>query len=771
MIMKLLMIFAFFIFPFSIIGQTSITLANDGNYYATNANIAIADLFVTHKTDFGLGIYDMLTIKRGLIHNEHSSSFKFQQKHKGIPIEGAIVHVMVKDDNVVRVKGKIVRGMDINTIPTLTPENAITISMNAVPAEKYAWEDPKEESLLKEIRKDKNATYYPVPQLVIAPVHLRSTIIPENMRLAYKVDVFAKEPPARYNVFLDANTGEIMYKLSLIKNTAVDGTVTTLYNGTKNIKATYNGGYYTLEDDTRGIGQETSGSSEPVAIITKRNFTSPLPPYQWYALYGYTDDTWDGYESSYENNEKAEGAIHWAGEMTLDYYTQYLNRNGLDNDLEWYEPNPIVLCVGFDVGNAHWLGTYATFGESYSVSGFSNWFASLDVVGHEITHGVNDWEANLAYDGESGALDESFADIFGTMVEWYGEGSADYTLLEDFCDPNKLVKYYDYYGKIRDMSDPHSCETPDTYGSNDPYWTNPDTTWDHGGVHINNGVQSHWFYLLAEGGSGTNENGAAYSVSGIGKIKAAEVAYINLTEELETISQYADARVGAIQAAEDIYNGFYSASGNFSSTTANNVIQVIKAWHAVGVGGLDETVNGITFNYNDDCFAGTNLNTQNSINIESGITVGFHAGSSITLGPGFWSKNGSTFRAEIPSDGGSKTFIGHSLDSLKKSTSAYDNSIFVLNQNYPNPFNPSTTISFVIPAGIESSAKYQTMIDIYDANGKLINKLFNNSLSSGSHSVVWDGKNEAGHSVAGGVYILKFRSGNFTAQRKIVFMK
>jgi hypothetical protein len=167
----------------------------------------------------------------------------------------------------------------------------------------------------------------------------------------------------------------------------------------------------------------------------------------------------------------------------------------------------------------------------------------------------------LVYAGESGALNESFSDIFGEMIENYVAGPNDWLMGEDRTD-----------GAIRDMSDPNDFSDPDTYLGT--FWKNTcGGCSDNGGVHSNSGVQNYWFYLVAVGGSGTNDNGDDFNVTGIGRTAASAIAFRNQTVKLTTNSDYAAARAGAIEAAEDLYG-----------PCSNEVKQVTNAWYAVGVG-------------------------------------------------------------------------------------------------------------------------------------------------------------------------------------------
>jgi len=207
---------------------------------------------------------------------------------------------------------------------------------------------------------------------------------------------------------------------------------------------------------------------------------------------------------------------------------------------------------------------FLQFGDGDGVNYTS--FTSPDIVAHEYTHGVTDFTANLKYYNEHGALNESFSDIFGEVAERYMRGTNDWIIGADFViNPN--------FNGIRNMSNPKdetmTTEQPDTYlGVNWKTGFN-----DNGGVHTNSGVQNYWFYLLAEGGSGVNDNGDAYTVDGIGIDKAAAIAYRNLAVYLTPTSEYADARTGAILAAEDLYG-----------VGSDEALQTEAAWYAVGIG-------------------------------------------------------------------------------------------------------------------------------------------------------------------------------------------
>ncbi len=282
------------------------------------------------------------------------------------------------------------------------------------------------------------------------------------------------------------------------------------------------------------------------------------------------------YESVQENDPGLDA--HWGVEQTYDYYMNVHNRNSFDG-----QGGQIISYVHFAVGwpNAFWSNNSLKLGDGDGVTTTHRTY--LNVVAHEITHGVinENGGGGLKYQGESGALSESFADIFGTAVEHFAKPStADWLHGEE----GSLVPG-EY---VRSMADPRAKGQPDTYGPNDSFWANPqDTMVDFGGVHINSGVQNHWFYLLSEGGSDVNENGYAYIIDGIGLQKAEQIAYRNLTQYISAsvTSTFEDSRMGSIMAAEDLYGA-----------GSPEVMTVQKAWAAVGVGTFDPgpTCMGLT---------------------------------------------------------------------------------------------------------------------------------------------------------------------------------
>ena len=276
---------------------------------------------------------------------------------------------------------------------------------------------------------------------------------------------------------------------------------------------------------------------------------------------------------------------HWGMEKTIDFYREKFNRNSYDNQgsIIYQLVNPPSTGLGILGGiyaNACALGEYdpalMIYGmgmissKSDQITNCMNPVVSLDIMAHEFSHLVTNRNGNggLEYIGESGALNESFSDIMGISVLKHATGYNDWLIGSDVMI---------YLSNMRSMDNPNNSEDglgaqPDTY--NGLYWADTqDLLTDNGGVHTNSGVQNYWFYLLTEGGNGTNDINHIYNVAGIGIDNAVQIAYRNLIYYLTPEATYEDARNGSIQAAIDLYGA-----------DSQEHQSVMNAWYAVGVG-------------------------------------------------------------------------------------------------------------------------------------------------------------------------------------------
>jgi Zn-dependent metalloprotease len=242
---------------------------------------------------------------------------------------------------------------------------------------------------------------------------------------------------------------------------------------------------------------------------------------------------------------------------TYDFYKEAYGRNSVDG-----EGMELVSSVHYGVGfdNAFWNGSQMVYGDGsgriFTVGGLTK---SLDVIGHELTHGITQFTAGLEYHTQSGALNESFSDVFGSLVKQYSRGQtaeeADWLIGEGTLVPA--------LGKaLRSMKDPGTAFDGDPQPAHmDDYKDLPDDNDpanDNGGVHINSGITNRAFYL------------AASAIGGHAWEKAGKIWYVTLTEHLQPESQFADAASATVAVAGELF-----------SESEQGLVQ--KAWEDVGV--------------------------------------------------------------------------------------------------------------------------------------------------------------------------------------------
>ncbi len=576
----------------------------------------VESFWAQHGAAFGLNSDDemLLTDCCGDTLNDPMRHYKYQHVYKGLEVEQAVSRLHSVNGQVRKATGRIVPDLDLEVAPSLTLAQARAAALNSVNASIFMWQDTAEENLLKTILQNPAATYFPEGKLLLTTDTDTAELEAGNFVLAYFFEVYTKEPLGGDAVYVDANSGVVFKKIPLVSNCV--GTTTTshtLYDGNNRQYFTEYTGVangYRLFDDCRGSGVHTQFNSAEVYDADNDWTTAATVP---------------------------SASAHWATEWTYDYLLQQHNRNSYNNAGTLMYSN--VSSAGCD--NAFWFGTYALFYKGCSLA--SNYLVSLDVVGHEFGHGICKSSAGFFNAGEAGALNESFSDIFGAMVEFYAGASTgnigDYLIGEDFWVAN---------GYLRDMKNPKSKSNPDTYLGQ---------FWGSSNSHNRCTVHNHWFYLLAEGSSltdGNNDknggtNNWVYTpVTGIGKNKAAAIAYRSLTVYLTPGSGYAAARQGAIEAAKDLF-------GNCSF----EVVQTALAWDAVGV--YAPATIAVNLDACDDFYNSTapnifiasntiragNICNSGYTTVHNDGTLVMKAGQSVELRPGFWAKPGSYSHAYI----------------------------------------------------------------------------------------------------------------------------
>ncbi len=459
---------------------------------------------------------------------------RFQLEVNHIPVVDAIFILHLREEKVVKYNGYLFNNVVGSTIPILNEKKALSNAIHDIGANIYKWELPEEESFIQKEQKNASATFYPKGELVLIQKDLKTES--NNFVLSWKFDVYAHEPMGRFDVYVDASTGAIIKKENKICTADAAGTSTTVYRGVRPFTTdSVNPTNYRLAESGRGLGIHTYDMQRGTSYGASVDFTD-------------SNNVWNNVNPNLD--EYATDA-HWGAEMTYDFYASQ-GRSSIDG-----AGYPLNLYVHYSTGylNAYWDGSRMTFGDAYAPY---KPLVSLDITGHEIAHGLDQLTAGLTYSYESGALNESFSDIFGVAVEYFADSATSNWLLGE-----------DIGLTFRSLSSPNTYGDPDTYlGTN--WYTG---SGDAGGVHTNSGVQNYWYYLLSMGGSGTNDIGSIFSVTGLGRDKATDIAWRSMVNYLTPSSQYIDARFYAIQSAVDLYG---ACTPEVASTT--------NAWYAVGVG-------------------------------------------------------------------------------------------------------------------------------------------------------------------------------------------
>ena len=379
----------------------------------------------------------------------------------------------------------------------------------------------------------------------------------------------------RWEVFIDAETGEVVDKFlnicklhnhelmpadmdimnedfSHLQNfeqgmemDPLDGPATanaTDLLGQVRLLNTYNvGTQFYLLDGSRDMFRPQSSSlpNDPVGMIwTLDAFnTSPSRNNFNFDHVKSANNTW---------NITASVSAHYNGGEAFQYFRNVHGRNSINGS-----GGNIISLVnvgdtdGGGLDNAFWNGQAIFYGNGRSA--FRPLARALDVAGHEMSHGVIQETAGLIYRNESGALNESFADIFGAMVE-----RKNWLIGEDVVLTSAFPS-----GALRNMQDPHNGAATNDFGRGwQPkfYGERFTGTSNNGGVHINSGIINYAYYLFA-----TNPD--------VGLERAEKVFYRALSSYLTSSAQFIDCRVAVIRSAQELYGETVANAARTAFTT------------------------------------------------------------------------------------------------------------------------------------------------------------------------------------------------------------
>ncbi len=508
---------------------------------------------------------------------------RFSQVHKGVRIYGAEIILHSNEGEFAVLNGRYYPTPDILDVsPSLSIASAkeviekdLTTKGVEFVENRFVKEKFKSEVVIYHKNRDKNAE-----------------------RLAYHVTILPNAM-ARYEYFVDAKTGEIIHNFNhtcnfvghqycnhndhqanekVIMDGSADASAADLFGVKRDLKSYLSAGSYYMIDVSRPMFKlaQSKMPEDPVgAIQTLDAFnTSPEKSSFKYDNVISLDNKWTSKATAI--------SAHYNAGLAYDYYKKTFARESING-----KGGTIISLIniveknGGSMENAFWNGEAMFYGNGGSA--FSSLARGLDVAGHEMSHGVIQNTANLEYENESGAMNESFADIFGAMID-----RDDWKIGEDVV---KLSAFPT--GALRDLSNPNNGGT----NINSNGWQPKNMTEkykgteDNGGVHINSGITNFAFYK--------------YATALNSKAKAEQVFYRALTKYLVKSSQFIDLRAAATQSATDLYGA-----------GTKEVTEVANAFGSVGIGSGGSTTGGgyqkdVLVNPGSDIVAFSDINSSN----------------------------------------------------------------------------------------------------------------------------------------------------------------
>lgn len=528
---------------------------------------------------------------------------QYSPYYKGVPIEYSSINIHMKDGYVYSINGNYFPDIDIAVSPIISKECALAKAMEYAGAIRYSWQESH--SSLMGFDDNRKFSRKPEPKLVICPNILARTMEPT---LAYKVDLFSTTPFCHQYVYISAIDSSVIYAHKLTKS--VVGKAQTRYSGLRFISTTLYSEGYTLIDATRGDSIKTCSYDCQGNYFFLKDI----------------DNIWKSTE--YHNYCKYDAAldVHWGAMMTYDYFYEKFGRNGIDGNglqIKNFVNTPDVWA------NAFWdtecKSVFYGWGDDYIYDAF----VSLDVVAHELGHGITDsYNPSMIYAGESGAINESLSDIWAACVENYAAPEKQHWRMgEDLTNTNHLIRYFD---------NPWLGHQPKAYMGT--YFLHQGVDSEDSIVHLNSGVSNHWFYLLSDGGAGINEFNYSYEVEGIGINTAANIVYesLNYLQDNMTFMEYAAQT--------------QKAAIRLFGLCAPEVRNVTEAWRAVGVpvNDIPDTLNTfVTINYPlSNRYYATSLIKATNI-VRRGASAHYESANKIEFLPGFMAEWGANVVARI----------------------------------------------------------------------------------------------------------------------------
>jgi Zn-dependent metalloprotease len=517
---------------FRLTGQPSNTIIsrNKANSYLSSITVPQGvsvdqkNFFEVFEEILGLNQESTMKLSAQTTDQYGISHFRFKQFYKGIPVYGADYILHGTKNRIDHAQGLIIPEIDFNPAPSISSTEATKVAYGRM-----------SKGSLNGLIENEHPSTNSINQLVL--INSLFPLEGGEIRLAYVVELHSYEPLEFKKFFIDANTGDVILEYNTLMTCFGEkGTMETLYHGVKEVSTEKERDSFVTKDLSRGNGI--------VVKSVKGN------------VYRDLDNVWEAGSVDQKN-----GAfdLFWGAQATYDFYKSKLARASVDGKDQ--QINAILLDTGA-YNNAFWDGTLRTINFGLGDNKTYKTFTALDVVGHELTHGVTQFSAGLEYLYESGAMNEAFSDIFGKSVEYYYDPQGFDWLIggKVTVNPNSA---------LRSMEDPNRFSNPKLYKGR--FWVTGSS--DNGGVHSNSGVLNYWFYLLCNGGTGKNELNKDFAVEKMGFDTAIVVAYNLLANYLTPTSSYLEAKEACMKMVEAWWG-----------ICSHAYLNVAEAWKAVGLG-------------------------------------------------------------------------------------------------------------------------------------------------------------------------------------------
>ncbi|ATB38828.1 hypothetical protein CYFUS_004263 [Cystobacter fuscus] len=506
---------------------------------------------------------------------------RFQQLHEGIPVWGAvaITHLEPSGRGLTVTKDSVRPHIRVSTRPVVDEASAAALALLEVRPLGLPTKQPSAQLVI-----------YPEVKRVGSPggtrrLRVNAEDLQEEVvgyRLAWHVHTVldnTQDGVRQTDFLLDARSGVVLKRWNSLQTAAAVGTGRSQYSGEVRLDVFQNAdGRYELRDTTRTLGEGLRTYDVNHARLEYGEKPTPV-------LYQDADNLWgDGQNfdpsasTQSENGQTAAVDAHFGLLATWDYFQKIHHRFGIDNA---GTPTFNYVHVSRSYDNAFWDDD--CFCMSYGDGSYPKPYGfksvvSLDVAGHELSHGVMSQTAGLIYSGESGGLNEANSDIFGTMTEFWarngqgdtiGDTGGDWTIGEQLSDTPLRYMY-----------------KPSLDGSSEDAWFPGLDAID---VHYSSGPMNRAFYFLSQGAQSTatkNDYSSRYlpdGMTGIGNDKAAAIWYRAITAYLTPASNYVAARTASLRAAAELHgsgskeyravqNAFAAINVGYSASTYDDLM-------------------------------------------------------------------------------------------------------------------------------------------------------------------------------------------------------